>query len=701
MKTISEKTSLTLYSDETSKFGRSFEVFAVTDSERNSYLLGLRQMHSKSSETVLDTLKQILVDIGAVADGTNTGQKILTNIKNTMSDRAATEKKFQQLLENYRKEILPIVIEGWEEINEEEKKACGSMNNFFCGLHILVNFADVCSEALLKYENSVQGDNDVNQDDDEEPQKIKQNESGTLRLIRTSSKAFARGVDEKSGVYGSFKTYMKNKKENIQFVRFKHNRFNILFLMGQITYHHRKDIEDFLENVHGANNKLLMSVLRDIKNPILKAGCRALGIISHCVTSPLWRIIESNSHILEMADVYSNLLEFLKTAKEDSSEVITGKLQPFPEVSVEENELVIEDAETDTITVQILQWLFEAMSHLLERQTKDHLPGGKFYCTSATTWNQSQSTVKHNKLPEFFFGQLDYLLKFKPNATSLCNEAFLIFSHNKTNNWLVELSNGEREALLKEAKTEGPRIRQRFQERMKDIEAKRLIALNEKKNDLLKKKERLYKQKEKMTNDILFFGLWQSSEEMEQQLAEIDRKTERLKAVKAQLTFRKKVLLQVTQDKSLFAFSAGNKAKNLSELKDNLTILINEARKGSTKEIKIGKKPLLVNKTIKHRFTGNDAWYDGHVISVVPGFTEWYNVKYDGDEAIYVYRLQEDYEQGDLVIVPQKAERLKFSSKRIQFSFCLHGLNSCYTVDILINSFLLKEFLICFLFSCC
>lgn len=46
MKVISESINLKFYSDETSKFGRSFEIFAVTDSDRNSYLLGLREMHS-------------------------------------------------------------------------------------------------------------------------------------------------------------------------------------------------------------------------------------------------------------------------------------------------------------------------------------------------------------------------------------------------------------------------------------------------------------------------------------------------------------------------------------------------------------------------------------------------------------------------------------------------------------------------------
>lgn len=52
-----------------------------------------------------------------------------------MPDRAATEKTFQHLLENYRKEILPNSKEGWGKMNGEEKQACGSMNNFLWTSH--------------------------------------------------------------------------------------------------------------------------------------------------------------------------------------------------------------------------------------------------------------------------------------------------------------------------------------------------------------------------------------------------------------------------------------------------------------------------------------------------------------------------------------------------------------------------------------
>jgi hypothetical protein len=34
----------------------------------------------------------------------------------------------------------------------------------------------------------------------------------------------------------------------------------------------------------------------------------------------------------------------------------------------------------------------------------------------------------------------------------------------------------------------------------------------------------------------------------------------------------------------------------------------------------------------------------------VPGFREWYNVKYSNDAAIYTYKLLQEYEAGDLMI---------------------------------------------------
>ena len=102
MGTLIEKDNLALYSYETSKYSKNLEEFSVTDKDRNSYILGLREMYCKSSTTVLATFKSILNDIDDNTSVSNDGLKLLANIKNTMLDRAATEKKFNDILENYR-----------------------------------------------------------------------------------------------------------------------------------------------------------------------------------------------------------------------------------------------------------------------------------------------------------------------------------------------------------------------------------------------------------------------------------------------------------------------------------------------------------------------------------------------------------------------------------------------------------------------
>ena len=58
-------------------------------------------------------------------------------MKNTMSDRANTEKLFNLMLLDYRRELLPQVIEGFEEMSKEEKAKLAHMNNFFCVLLLL------------------------------------------------------------------------------------------------------------------------------------------------------------------------------------------------------------------------------------------------------------------------------------------------------------------------------------------------------------------------------------------------------------------------------------------------------------------------------------------------------------------------------------------------------------------------------------
>ena len=60
------------------------------------------------------------------------GNKILTCIKNTMSNRHVVEKKFNCLLEDYRAQILPmVVVADWDMFFIDKQSNLSSLNNFF------------------------------------------------------------------------------------------------------------------------------------------------------------------------------------------------------------------------------------------------------------------------------------------------------------------------------------------------------------------------------------------------------------------------------------------------------------------------------------------------------------------------------------------------------------------------------------------
>ena len=75
----------------------------------DTYTLGMREVDSGSAQSMLDKVKEILDDLNASASTSNdqdtqTTSEIVMRIKSTMSDRANTEKSFNELLANYQAE---------------------------------------------------------------------------------------------------------------------------------------------------------------------------------------------------------------------------------------------------------------------------------------------------------------------------------------------------------------------------------------------------------------------------------------------------------------------------------------------------------------------------------------------------------------------------------------------------------------------
>ena len=68
--------------------------------------------------------------------------------------------------------------------------------------------------------------------------------------------------------------------------------------------------------------------------------------------------------------------------------------------------------------------------------------------------------------------------------------------------------------------------------------------------------------------------------------------------------------------------------------------------------------------------------YLGRVISSVPGYPQWFNVIYCDDPAVYVYKLAEDYADGDLEIIAEGSTRQPYLVQIVKFP--LQFFELCY-----------------------
>ena len=74
----------------------------------------------------------------------------------------------------------------------------------------------------------------------------------------------------------------------------------------------------------------------------------------------------------------------------------------------------------------------------------------------------SRSVDKHNKFSERVFAYLDQLMRTRPNSMLLANEATIMFSLNKTSEWLKSLSDEETASIIETSRKRARKLRDNF-----------------------------------------------------------------------------------------------------------------------------------------------------------------------------------------------------------------------------------------------
>jgi hypothetical protein len=170
-----------------------------------------------------------------------------------------------------------------------------------------------------------------------------------------------------------------------------------------------------------------------------------LGIYHKLITGPLWKLLESKTHILDMDKHYSNLYEKVKIWADDPYELLDGSAVLFVSHPPEKDEVLISSFTDSTeninsLTREILVLLCLSTIMVCECMLVDHLPGGKYHnIDSLEMRTQTQSVPKTSVRTEHDFGSLDRLLREKPNASTVALEGLILFANNKKGPWLRSL----------------------------------------------------------------------------------------------------------------------------------------------------------------------------------------------------------------------------------------------------------------------
>lgn len=197
-----------------------------------------------------------------------------------------------------------------------------------------------------------------------------------------------------------------------------------------------------------------------------------------------------------------------------------------------------------------------------------------------------------------------------------------------------------------------PEFKDLYKFRRKQLLEDRAKVLHGKQLALQKLQEKKFREKEQLTEEIMVYGLWQNESQVTSALEKMRSNTEKLKALKCQLDFCKKVLEQ-SGPRELFFMS---KKLTVDEVMGNLLSLISPSHTSMSTPSSpfIATQESLIGRRICHKWRepdGSEHLYYGKILSLVPGTTDWFNVIYDGEDTVLSLNLFIDIERGDLNFV--------------------------------------------------
>ncbi len=348
-----------------------------------------------------------------------------------------------------------------------------------------------------------------------------------------------------------FDVYMKDVGEQSKFIQMVGNRFNVVYLNAPATYYHKDHMQNFIQSYASTVIRLFQAVSKDVGNRVHLAGLRALGIVGKLITGPYFRVLhhESIKNVLDLNPHLHQLqVAFLEQLSKDSSSLLEGKLVFNEEIAPVEKDavfdmlIICDDEDFNAVTQQALELICSALLLVLERQCEDQLPGGEYSSPSQSLCRQASNAPTTNIISERDFAVFDVLSRQKPAASTAALEALIMWTHNKTSDWLENLTDEERSKYHRDARKNVMQIKDKLQDRRVKILQERRQKMIDKQEKEIKNMEKKVQENAEPTLKIEAIGvLWVSTEAMELALTKIADK-EKINSVYCQMQFHKTML---------------------------------------------------------------------------------------------------------------------------------------------------------------
>ena len=184
------------------------------------------------------------------------------------------------------------------------------------------------------------------------------------------------------------------------------------------------------------------------------------------------------------------------------------------------------------------------------------------------------------------FGYWDNKRRRIPSMSSAGMESCVLFVLNKTWAWLMSKPEEEREELIRSCQRQVPAMKEKFKARAKELEQELARRQQQQQQEKAAKETKEVEKKQALIDAVGDIGgLWKTVEQMDQELTKLreesrgEGRTKRVAAIKTQINYRKRVLVQNAAERKCWIFSENGRSLSEDRLRENLIKIISSGNR--------------------------------------------------------------------------------------------------------------------------